>query len=555
VTRPAPNAPPGTIPELEDLEDLFENAPCGYVSMGADGRITRANRTFEAWTGWERSDLLGKKFQDLLNIAGKIYFETHFAPLLRMQGFFNEVALDVVRQDGSTLPVLVNAVERRGPAGELNFIRITIFNASDRRRYERQLMEARRAAEKTGADLQDLNAHLEVRVAEAIEERLKAEAALRQAQKLEAVGQLTGGIAHDFNNMMAVVLSGLSLIERRLARGDTDVAPWIAAAREGADRAVALTQRLLAFSRQQALSPRPLAANRLIADMSDLLRRTLGEGVRLETRLAPDLWFVHADANQLENAIINLAVNARDAMPDGGHLTIETMNVDLDERGAAEVEAIAGEHVMLAVTDTGAGMSPETASRAFEPFFTTKGAGKGTGLGLSQVFGFVKQSGGHVSISSVPGQGTCVKVILPRFQGILSEEDPEAVLEAIPAGRSEVILLVEDDVQVRHLFEAMLRDFGYVVLSAANGVDALALLGIRSDVRLMLTDVVMPGMNGQQVAEVARRRHPDLKVIYMTGYSREAIEADDLSDPDVMLLSKPITPERLAGSVRTALDR
>jgi CheY-like chemotaxis protein len=171
------------------------------------------------------------------------------------------------------------------------------------------------------------------------------------------------------------------------------------------------------------------------------------------------------------------------------------------------------------------------------------------------VFGFVKQSGGHVSISSVPSQGTCVKVILPRFQGILSEEDPEAVLEAIPAGRSEVILLVEDDVQVRHLFEAMLRDFGYVVLSAANGVDALALLGIRSDVRLMLTDVVMPGMNGQQVAEVARRRHPDLKVIYMTGYSREAIEADDLSDPDVMLLSKPITPERLAGSVRTALDR
>jgi signal transduction histidine kinase len=246
-------------------------------------------------------------------------------------------------------------------------------------------MEARRAAEKTSADLQQLNAHLEARVAEAIEERLKAEAALRQAQKLEAVGQLTGGIAHDFNNMMAVVLSGLTLIERRLARGDTDVASLIAAAREGADRAVALTQRLLAFSRQQALSPRPLDANTLIADMSDLLRRTLGEAIRMETRLAPDPWRIHADANQLENAIVNLAINARDAMPVGGRLTIETANVHLDESAAAEIEATAGEHVLVVVTGTGIGMSREVASRVFEPFFTTKGPGKGTGLGLSQV--------------------------------------------------------------------------------------------------------------------------------------------------------------------------
>ena len=416
-------------------------------------------------------------------------------------------------------------------------------------------MEARRAAEKTSADLQHLNAHLEARVAEAIEERLKAEAALRQAQKLEAVGQLTGGIAHDFNNMMAVVLSGLTLIERRLARGDTDVASLIVAAREGADRAVALTQRLLAFSRQQALSPRPLDANTLIADMSDLLRRTLGEAVRLETRLAPDLWRIHADANQLENAIVNLAINSRDAMPNGGHLTIETANVHLDERAAAEIEATAGEHVLVAVTDTGIGMSTEVASRVFEPFFTTKGPGKGTGLGLSQVFGFVKQSGGHVAISSTPGKGTCVKVLMPRFHGALSQEGPTVASDILPAGRSEVILLVEDDVQVRQLSEAMLRDLGYVVLSAANGVDALALLGTRSDVRLMFTDVVLPGINGWQLAEEAQRRQSNLKVIYITGYKRDAIEGEGFFDQNALLLSKPIILERLAETMRAALDR
>ena len=360
---------------------------------------------------------MGARFQDLLNIAGKIYYETHFAPLLRMQGFFNEVALDIVRKDGSVLPSLVNAIERRDDAGRLRFVRITIFNASDRRRYERELLDARRDAEQASTELRNLNLNLEERIAEAVKERLKAEETLRQAQKMEAVGQLTGGIAHDFNNMMAVVLSGLTLLEKRLAKGDTDVSKYVSAAREGANRAVVLTQRLLAFSRRQPLSPQALNANQMVSEMSEILRGTLGEVINLETVLAGGLWKVHADANQLENAVINLAVNARDAMPEGGRLTIETANCHLDDAYASEHGIRAGQYVMVAVTDTGSGMTPEVLAKAFEPFYTTKEVGKGTGLGLSQVFGFVKQSEGHVKIYSEPDHGTAVKIYLPRMYG------------------------------------------------------------------------------------------------------------------------------------------
>ena len=401
---------------VQDLVDLFENAPCGYLAMGADGRVAMVNHTFATWLGREKSEMVGCRFQDFLNIAGKIYYETHFAPLLRMQGFFNEVALDLVRADGSTLPVLVNAVQRRGEGGEVGFVRITVFNASDRRRYEREMLEARRAAEKANTELLELNRTLEQRVAEAVEARLKSEQTLHQAQKMEAVGQLTGGIAHDFNNMLAVIFSSLGLMERRLARGE-DVSRLIASAQEGANRAAELTKRLLAFSRQQTLSPEALKPNEMVANMSELLRRTLGETVRFETVLAGGLWPVFADRNLLESAILNLAINARDAMPDGGRLTIETANSHLDDAYAAANAVEPGQYVLVAVTDTGTGMSPEVMAKAFEPFFTTKGVGKGTGLGLSQVFGFVKQSNGHIKIYSEPGHGTTMKIYLPRFHG------------------------------------------------------------------------------------------------------------------------------------------
>jgi PAS domain S-box-containing protein len=540
--------------EFEDLEDLFENAPCGYVSAGADGRILKANRTFSDWLGRDTSEFVGRRFQDFLNIAGKIYYETHFAPLLRMQGFFHEVALDLVRTDGSTLPVLVNAVERRDEAGQLRFIRITVFNATDRRRYERELLEARRAAEKASAELTELNHTLEERVAEAVEARLKSEEALRQAQKMEAVGQLTGGIAHDFNNMLSVILASLNLLEKRLAKGE-DVTPFVAAARDGVDRAANLIKRLLAFSRRQNLAPEPLNANEMVRNMSELLRRTLGEIVQLETVLAGGLWHVLADANILENAVLNLAINARDAMPAGGRLTIETANCHLDDAYAAEHAIDPGQYVMVAVTDTGTGMTPEVMEKAFEPFFTTKGVGKGTGLGLSQVFGFVKQSNGHIKIYSEVGHGTTIKLYLPRLYGSTDAAKPETGQEAtLPLGR-EVVLLVEDDERVLSLTETMLKDLGYRVLQARNGSEALERLATHPDVALLFTDIVMPGMNGRELAEEALRRRPDLKILFTSGYTRNAVVHNGVLDPAVNLLQKPASLDQLAAKVRAVLDR
>jgi PAS domain S-box-containing protein len=539
--------------EVDDLEDLFDNAPCGYLAAGADGRITKVNSTFCKWLGRDKGTFIGHRFQDFLNIAGKIYYETHFAPLMRMQGFFNEVALDLVRADGSTLPVLVNAAERRDESGNLQFIRITVFNSSDRRRYERELLEARRAAERANAELLELNHTLERRVAEAVEARLNSERALHQAQKMEAVGQLTGGIAHDFNNMLSVIVSSLGLLERRLANGE-DVSRFVSAAKEGANRAADLTRRLLSFSRQQTLVLEAINANQMVADMSELLRRTLGEAVQLETVLAGGLWQVHADRNLLESAILNLAINARDAMPDGGRLTIETANCHLDESYAAEQAIASGQYVMVAVTDTGTGMTPDVMAKAFEPFFTTKSVGKGTGLGLSQVFGFVKQSNGHIRIYSEVGQGTTMKIYLPRFYGGPEASKPQTDEDLPLASGREVILLVEDDAQVLSLTAQTLRDLGYEVIEAPNAADALKALSAHPEVCLLFTDLVMPDMNGRALADEARRRRPDLKILFTTGYARNAIVHNGILDPDMNLLQKPGSMQHLATKVRDILN-
>jgi PAS domain S-box-containing protein len=539
---------------VDDFEDLFDNAPCGYLAAGQDGRITRVNCTFSRWLGRDTAELVDRRFQDFLNIAGKIYYETHFAPLMRMQGFFNEVALDLVRADGSMLPVLVNAIERRDEAGNLRFIRITVFNASDRRRYERELLEARRAAENANAKLMELNRTLEERVTEEVDARLKSEQALHQAQKMEAVGQLTGGIAHDFNNMLAVILSSLSLLERRLAKGE-DVTRFIASAKEGAHRAAGLTKRLLAFSRQQTLAPQPLNTNEMVADMSELLRRTLSETVQLETVLAGGLWQIWADRNLLESAILNLAINARDAMPEGGRLTVETANSHLDDRYAAEHAIEPGQYVMIAVTDTGMGMPPEIVAKAFDPFFTTKGVGKGTGLGLSQVFGFVKQSNGHIKIYSEVGHGTTIKIYLPRLYGAADPVRPNAKQDVALASGEEVVLLVEDDEQVLSLTGQALRDLGYGVIETHGAREALDALVEHPEVALLFTDIVMPEMNGRRLAEEALKRRPDLKVLFTTGYTRNAVVHNGVLDPGVNLLQKPASLEQLAAKVRDVLDR
>ncbi len=387
-----------------------------------------------------------------------------------------------------------------------------------------------------------------------IRTRETAESQIRQMQKMEAVGQLTGGIAHDFNNMLAVIMSAMNLAQRKLARGEHDIAKFLEAAVDAASRAANLTARLLAFSRQQPLAPQVVDTNRLVTGMSDLLRRALGETIRIETVLAGGLWKTHADPSQIENAILNLAVNARDAMDDNGKLTIETGNSHLDDSYAAtHAEVKAGQYVMIAVSDTGAGMPPEIMAKAFEPFFTTKPVNKGTGLGLSQVFGFVKQSGGHVKIYSEPGEGTTIKIYLPRFFGA-----EEAVL---PAGRgenqtevTETILVVEDDARVRASTTDVLRELGYTVIHAGSGQEALQKLTENPGVALLFTDIVMPVMNGRKLAEEALARLPQLKVIFTTGFTKNAVVHNGVLDHDVHFLAKPFTIEQLAAKLRDVLD-
>jgi signal transduction histidine kinase len=411
--------------------------------------------------------------------------------------------------------------------------------------------------------LEDLNRTLEARVAERTSElsaanlqlvaemkgRQETEAQLRHLQRLEALGQLTGGIAHDFNNMLAVMGSCLELISRRLSRGDTNVGALIESGRQGVERAAALTRRLLAFARQQTLSPEPLDANKLLAGIEDMLRRTLPETVKIETVLAGGLWLTHADAHQLESALLNLAVNARDAMAEGGKLTIETANSHLDEAYAAlHPETEPGQYIMIAISDTGSGMTADVLNRAFDPFFTTKPAGEGTGLGLSQVFGFAKQSGGHVKIYTEPGVGTSVKLYLPRLfsDGHLTFKKPLIKPDPPRLGGSELILIVEDSAEVRHLAVAMVRELNYDVLDAPSGAVALALLDANPDIKLMLTDVVMPDMNGRQLADEVARRRPEVKVLFTTGYTRNAIVHNGILDPGVNLIAKPFTIEALA---------
>ncbi|WP_244965526.1 PAS domain S-box protein [Methylobacterium soli] len=655
--------------EADDLEDLFENAPCGYISALANGRISKANRTFSTWTGYGSEQLVGRRFLDLLNIAGKIYYETHFAPLLRMQGFFNEVALDLVCADGTTLPVLVNAVVRRDDTGGVRFIRVTVFNASDRRRYERELLEARRTAEQASIALQDLNATLEARVAERAraldrawrlsrdllviaradgvltqvnaawteqlgwqasdlvgqsfvafthpedlaatqaafagifeapltkpyEYRLRhadgsyrwfawtgafeegevyatgrqttaeheqaallaeAEDALRQSQKMEAVGQLTGGLAHDFNNLLAAISGSLELMQTRLSQGRlNDLDRYMHAAQGASKRAAALTHRLLAFSRRQTLDPKPTDVNRLVAGMEELIRRTVGPSVHVETVGASGLWPALIDPPQLENALLNLCINARDAMPDGGRITIETANKWLDERTARERDLPPGQYLSLCVTDTGTGMPPDVISRVFDPFFTTKPAGQGTGLGLSMIYGFARQSGGQVRIYSEVGQGTTMCLYLPRHYGAVdAEEAPYALSTAPRTEQDGTVLIVDDEPTMRMLVTEVLEELGYTAIEAADSAAGLKVLQSNVPIDLLVTDVGLPGgMNGRQMADAARVTRPDLKVLFITGYAENAAVGNGLLEPGMHVLTKPFAMEALASRMKSLI--
>ena len=376
---------------------------------------------------------------------------------------------------------------------------------------------------------------------------------------MEGIGQLTGGVAHDFNNLLTIIVGNLETLLRNLNLLSLDAQRLRRSAENamrGARRAESLTQRLLAFSRQQPLEPKPIDVGRLVTGMSDLLRRTLGEQVTVETVLSGGVWRAHADPNQLELAILNLAVNARDAMPNGGKLTLETANVHLDEKYAAtQVEVVPGQYVMLAVTDTGSGMPPEVIARAFDPFFTTKEVGQGTGLGLSQVYGFVKQSRGHVKIYSEPGEGTTIKIYLPRVHAVAAGAGDEVEAAAARGSPHEIILVVEDDEDVRNYSCETLRELGYHVLEAETGAAGLHLLERHPRVHVLFTDIGLPGgMNGRQLADQARKRKPDLRVLFTTAYARNAIVHDGRLDPGVELITKPYTQAALAAKLRDIID-
>jgi PAS domain S-box-containing protein len=420
-------------------------------------------------------------------------------------------------------------------------------------RANEQLEQRVRELHESEQRVRELNETLERRVEERTRERDRVEEALRQSQKMDALGQLTGGIAHDFNNLLTGIIGSLDIVRRRMGDGRAaDVTRFMDAASASAQRAAALTHRLLAFARRQSLDTKPSDVNALVRGTEELLHRTLGEQVSLRTELAPGLWPALADDNQLENAILNLAINARDAMPDGGQLTIETANIRLDAVYAAATEDVAaGDYVMIAVSDTGTGMAPDVVAKAFDPFFTTKPIGEGTGLGLSMIYGFVKQSAGHVRIYSEVGRGTTVKLFLRRAEA--ERLAPEDAVVEVPLGQGETVLVVEDDAAVRLIITNVLEELGYQYLEAADGMKALPILQSGQRIDLLVTDVGLPKMNGRQLAEMARAARPALKILFVTGYAEKAAVRHGFLEPGMEMLMKPFTLDSLATKVREML--
>ncbi|WP_337266888.1 PAS domain S-box protein [Oryzifoliimicrobium ureilyticus] len=404
-------------------------------------------------------------------------------------------------------------------------------------------------------DLRQLTSSLEDQVVKRTEELRKSEERLRQSQKMEAIGQLTGGIAHDFNNNLAIIMSGLNLLKKRFMRGDTrDVERLIDGATEGAQKAANLVQRLLAFSRRQPLSPEPLDCNNLINGMSELLSRSIGKHIEVKMELSDDLWWTTADHVQLENALLNLAVNARDAMPDGGVLSISTRNVTVSGNSLRNHGIPAGEYVRISIADNGTGMPDEVREKAFEPFFTTKSVGKGSGLGLSQVFGFVRQSGGYIRLESQLGHGTVVTIQLPRLIG-----HKPSIVKSSPhgpdfQGGGQKILVVEDEDRVRYFANECLRELGYDVTLASGSAEAIQIVNTGRKFDLLFTDVVMPGMNGRKLADALVKLQPDLKVIYASGYTGDAVMLNNALDPERNFLQKPYTIEQLAKKLQAVLQ-
>ncbi len=544
--------------ERDRLHSLFRQAP-GFMCL-----LRGPSHIFELYNG-SYQQLVGQR-----DLTGKPILEA--LPELAGQGFFE--LLDEVRRSGTpfvghAVPVLLQ--RSPGTGLEERFVNFVFqpFFAEGGDTVDGIFAEGYDVTEQVQAEraLLELNANLEARIAERTEElasaltqlrdesaeREAAQEALRHAQKMEAVGQLTGGIAHDFNNFLQGITGALELIRRRLAQGSLqEVDRHLSDAGSSARRAAALTHRLLAFARRQPLAPRGVQANLLVMSMEALIRRSLDERVQLRLDLAPTLWTTLCDPNQLESAVLNLCINARDAMPDGGTLTIATRNLATGSAPQRSAGMQPGDYVQITVQDDGQGMTPDVLERAFEPFFTTKPMGQGTGLGLSMIYGFARQSEGYAAIQSQPGGGTMVQLCLPRYLGELGPVEVEPDAATVPSA-GQTVLVVEDEAVVRGMVVELLQELGYRTLEAANGPAGLELLTSTAAIDLLITDIGLPGLNGRQMADAARLRRPRLKVLMMTGYAESAILARGVLDSGMELLTKPFAVDDFIQRVQRML--
>jgi PAS domain S-box-containing protein len=530
---------------------VVESAPDVILTLDGDGIIRLANPAAALQFGYEARELVGQN-ATLLFEGGRTWHET-WRGLIDDKRIRQPVELVARRKDGSASYLEVSASRWRTDSRV--FVTAILRDVNERREAEAALRTSEGEARKAADALADLNATLEQRVQDRTAKLMEAEEALRQSQKMEAIGQLTGGIAHDFNNLLQGIIGALDMVQKRIAAGRIgDIDRFVQGALASANRASALTHRLLAFSRRQPVDPRPLDANELIGTVEELLRRSIGENLKMAILNATGLWLVRCDANQLENALLNLAINARDAMPEGGTLTIETSNIVLDSSQALVRDLKAGEYVCLRVTDTGVGMAPDVQARAFDPFYTTKPIGQGTGLGLSMIYGFVRQSEGSVRIESEVGMGTMIEICLPRFSGDLAQDESIADASERPSGENEVVLVVEDEDVVRLLVVEVLNDLGYLALEADDGAAALRILQSSQRIDLLATDIGLPDINGRQVVDAARTKRPDLKVLFMTGYAENAAGSQFLG-AGMEIISKPFTMDNLAVKIREMIER